>query len=94
MRLLVLKDVLFAVCRLSSGQSLPDWTLECHQRQPMFMSITHTSDELSIVCDQRLIPAGLTQCERDWSCIKIVGPLEFSQTGIISQLTAPLAHLN
>ncbi|MGI8648796.1 MAG: GNAT family N-acetyltransferase [Rubrobacter sp.] len=54
-------------------------------------SVTRTPDELSIVCDERYAPEG-AEVESGWCAIKVEGSLEFSQTGVISSLTVPLAE--
>jgi hypothetical protein len=77
----------FALCRLSPDQDVPAWALQ-HRA---FLSITLTTDELSIVCEQSLIPQEV-QCERDWAAIKVQGPLDFALTGILSVLASPLAE--
>jgi len=56
-----------------------------------FLSVTRTTDELSIVCDQEIIPDDI-QCEKDWRAFKIESKLHFSLAGILSPLTTPLAE--
>ena len=56
-----------------------------------FFSITQTEDELSVVCDQSVIPANVKKVE-DWRAFKVEGPLDFSQVGILSSLATPLAE--
>ena len=75
-----------AVCRLGPGESVPSWALSSS-----FYSISKTSDELSIVCDENLVPQNL-KCEKGWACLKVVGPLDFSLTGILASLAQPLAQ--
>lgn len=82
--LTILKDT-FAVCRLDPRADIP--TLG---NTASFLSITRTSSELSIVCPQDQAD-GLSECERDWRCLKIEGPLDFSLVGILSALLQPLA---
>jgi uncharacterized protein len=76
----------FAVCRLSAQAAIPGWALN-----ESFFSITRTLDELSIVCPERSVPAGEV-CERGWHCLKVQGPLDFSMTGVMASLAAPLAE--
>lgn len=72
-------------------------------------SITKTSDELSVVCRRDAIPdsvGGVSGAEAvgsgtdadaielGWGCIKVLGPLDFGLTGILSSLAAPLAKGN
>jgi uncharacterized protein len=84
LRLAILPET-FAVCRLSEGSKLPEWALLGE-----FFSITRTAYELSIVCHQAGVPEG-AQCERDWRCLQVEGPLDFSLTGILASLAVPLA---
>jgi hypothetical protein len=76
----------FAVCRLDPRVEIPDWALAGD-----FVSITRTADELSIVCAERQIPEGMHR-EGGWQALKVEGPLDFSLTGILASLTAPLAQ--
>jgi hypothetical protein len=77
----------FAVCRLKKDAAIPAWATN-----GTFISITRTADELSIVCPESNVPEGI-QCESDWRCIKIEGPLDFALTGILVSIAAPLAHV-
>lgn len=82
----VLKDN-YAVCRLSAFDPLPDWVL----KSPL-SSITKTPEEYSVVCPHDVIPEqDKFTCESEWKCLKIHGPLDFSEIGIISTLTSILA---
>jgi len=87
MKLTVLKETL-GVCRLSADEAIPLWALE---NKTTFLSITYTEDELSIVCPLTSIGEDV-KCEKAWKAIKIIGPLEFGLTGILSSLTVPLAE--
>jgi hypothetical protein len=87
MKLKLLKET-FGVCRLSPSQTLPHWALENKQT---LLSITYTDEELSVVCPLSSIPESI-QCEQPWNAIKIIGPLDFGLTGILSSLTVPLAE--
>jgi hypothetical protein len=75
----------FAVCRLAPHTPLPDWAIAAD-----FFSITRTTDELSIVCRASQAPQHI-QSERGWRCLKVHGPLDFSMTGAMASLAAPLA---
>ncbi len=71
------------ICRLEPEAPLPSWV------GPGFFSITRTPDELSIVCENA--PLSVQRCERGWRAFKVEGPLDFSLTGILSSIAAPLA---
>lgn len=75
-----------AVCRLPPDAAVP----ECPP-QARFWSVARTAEELSIILPEENIPAGW-QAERGWRCLKVQGPLDFSLTGILASLTAPLAE--
>jgi len=77
----------FAVCRLDPSAGVPQWA------SGAMLSITRTSDELSIVCSQENVPENVTS-ESGWRCLRVVGPLEFSMVGVIASLTEILATAN
>lgn len=56
-----------------------------------FFSICRTDEELSIVCADA-ISLDSARCDAGWSCIKVLGPLEFSMTGILAHLAGLLAQ--
>lgn len=80
----LLNDTL-GVCKLDSTEAVPNWAY-----QGEFFSITKTSDELSIVCSESVIPE-VVVCERGWRALKIVGILDFSLIGILSVVSSVLA---
>lgn len=83
LRLTLLKERL-AICRLAPGSPIPTWAII----PDSFMSITVTRDELSIVCPESNVPLGVRR-EGAFRCLKIEGPLDFSEVGVI----APIAQL-
>ena len=84
LELVVMSETL-AVCRLDEDDPIPDWV-----SRGGFFSITRTREELSAVCPQNQVPAGIKR-EEGWKGIKVKGPLDFSLTGILASLTTPLA---
>lgn len=88
MKLTILPDT-FAVCRLSPTTDIPQWVLQ----NKTLLSITYTSDELSLVCLEAMVPDGV-QYKGSWRAIKVQGPLDFSLTGILVALAAPLAAVH
>ncbi len=75
----------FAVCRLAPHEAVPAWAV-----RSTFSSITRTPDELSIVCRQSDVPAGV-RSEKEWRCLQVQGPLDFALIGVLASLTTPLA---
>lgn len=56
-----------------------------------FLSVTRTSEELSIVCLAVHVPATVKH-EAGWRLFKFQGPFPFNETGILSSALAPLAQ--
>jgi hypothetical protein len=77
----------YALTRLPPDSSIPDWVLA----STGFVSITRTSDELSVVCSSQLVPAG-ARSDDGWCCLKLRGPFAFDQVGILSSFCVPLAQ--
>lgn len=85
LRLTVLPQM-FAICRLEKNVPIPDWAL----RGSQFSSITASSEEISIVCDESVVPPDV-KVVKGWKAFKAEGPLNLSMTGVIAMLTGPLA---
>jgi hypothetical protein len=75
----------YAVCRLDPREPLPSWA----DASP-FVSVTRTEAEISVVCPEIAVPAGV-RSERGWRCLRVVGPLGFGMTGVLASLAVPLA---
>ena len=74
----------YAVCRLEPDAPVPAWA------RGGFVSITRTTEELSVVCDEDSVPQDV-RCEPGWRCLKLAGPLDFSLVGVLQSLLSPLA---
>jgi hypothetical protein len=79
----------YSVCRLLGDAHLPESSQE---RSDDFLSITRTRDELSIICATSKAPVGAHARSDGWRCLKVKGPLDFSLTGVLHAITAPLAR--
>jgi len=73
------------VCHFAAKSEIPDWAEDAS-----FCSITRTKEELSIICPQNKIPAGVLT-EQNWRVFKVEGPLGFTTSGIVAGFSAPLA---
>lgn len=80
-------DGFFAICKLNPQTKIPNWALKGE-----FYSITRTSEELSILCPQKIIPDEITSVGR-WRGLKIEGPFKFTEIGILNSITAPLTSV-
>lgn len=83
---LVILPQRLAICRLS-----PDETIPTFLSHSPFFSITRTSDELSIVLPEEIVPSNW-KAETGWRCLKVIGPLDFDLTGSLASLAIPLSE--
>jgi len=75
----------YGICKFGAAALLPTWV-----DGGDFWSVSRTPEELSIVCEERLIPSGV-HSEPGFSCLKVIGPLGFESVGVIASLTSALA---
>ena len=75
----------YSLCRLPAGSSLPAWALSSK-----FYNLTNTSDELSVVCESKYVPANIQQ-DGNWKLLKISSVLDLSLTGITAKFASALA---
>ncbi len=76
----------YSVCRLAADAEIPAWV-----QYGDFFSITRTAAELSLVCGEAVVPAGI-RCEPGWRALRLEGPFAFDQIGILTAVLAPLAR--
>jgi len=74
-----------AVCRLDAVSAIPDWL-----PKGAWSSITRTPAELSIVCEESVVPTGITK-QGGWRRIELAGPFDFALTGVLASILNPLA---
>src|SRR5579862_1696348 len=75
----------YSIVRLSPGEAVPALLTGGE-----FTSISRTSEELSIVCSNKNLPAGVDPGP-PWICFKLEGPFPFSQTGVLLSVIDPLS---
>jgi hypothetical protein len=78
-------DGRLAVARLAPGDAPPPWA-----SSGGLVSVTRTAEELSVVCAEDAVPAGV-RSERGWRALALLGPIPFAETGVLAALLAPLA---
>jgi len=85
LRLSILPRV-FAVCSLPPGGAIPDFS-----DISSIISITKTSKEITVVCDENHIP---DHCKKSGSfkCIKVEGSFDLNATGVLASIAEPLAQ--
>lgn len=75
----------YTIYRMEKDTPIPETVYDS-----FFYSVTQTNDELSVVCDSNInLHAG--KSEPGWVCLKVAGPLDFSLTGILADLSGCLA---
>ena len=75
----------FTICHLTADAAVPEWAT-----QGQFFSITRTSEELSVIAESALVPERL-RTEVSWRVMKVHGPFDLSEVGVLASLVAPLA---
>ncbi len=81
-------DQEFTICKLTPDATIPDWIWASS-----LYSISKTADELSLICEQdKIAPYPNMLQSNDWKCLQVLGPLDFSLTGILSSIAQPLAE--
>ena len=73
----------YAIVRLHADAAIPVWA------RGAFLSVTRTSEELSIVCEEGNVPDVVA--DRGWRCLKLAGPMPLDQTGVAAAFTRVLA---
>jgi len=76
----------FSIHRLGASGEIPAEVFGCD-----FFHITRTDDALSIVCPS-FLAINSQRCNTGWTCIEVLGPLDFSLTGILAKLSGILAE--
>jgi uncharacterized protein len=77
---------LYAICRLEPGAEVPPWA-----SGKKFLTMSKTTTELSIVCEEKGVP-GQAHAERRRRLLQVEGTLPFSLTGVLAAIAAPLAE--
>jgi hypothetical protein len=75
----------YAICRMEPDVPVPEWAAGVR-----FLSVTRTANELSIVCEEALVPSDI-RGERNRRLMQIEGTLAFTLTGVLASVAAPLA---
>ncbi|NQT25701.1 ACT domain-containing protein [candidate division KSB1 bacterium] len=78
-------DGIYSIHRLPARSDIPDHIFESN-----FFSISKTDDDFSIVCPSS-IQLQSDKTNSGWSCIKVIGPLDFSLTGVLAKISTILA---
>lgn len=76
----------FAVVKLKRESEIPWWV-----ETSAFFSVTRSDEGLSVVCDEASVPRS-AEAHGGLRCLAVRGPLGFSEVGVLSALSRPLAE--
>ena len=76
----------YAIHRFGASSEIPAEVFRCD-----FFHITRTDEALSIVCPS-FLALNSQRCNKGWACIEVLGPLDFSLTGILAKLSGVSAE--
>jgi uncharacterized protein len=68
---------------------VPVWALSGKPAET-FISITRTTEELSIVAETEVVPEPL-RSKMNWRVMKVHGPFDLSSVGVLASIVTPLA---
>ncbi len=80
----------YAVGRMDPANSAGTEAVVAVKDPPALRSVTRTPHEVSVVCPEAEVPAGVT-AERGWRAFEVEGPIPFGETGVIAGFTSVLA---
>ena len=75
----------YAVARLAPDADIPAWI-----NGPGFSAFSRADDEVSVVCLEDRVPISVT-AQREWACLRSVGPFPFDAAGIVAALIDPIS---
>jgi hypothetical protein len=75
-----------AICRLDAVDESP------LRASSGIFSVTRTADELSVVCPEQDAPPAASDVSEGWRALKVHGPLDHSEVGVLASIAAPLAE--
>ena len=75
-----------SLCQLPSTEASLTWSTRAE-----FCSIMRTPTELSVICDEGVVPADV-KVDSPWRAIEILGPLPPELTGVIAAFSRTLAE--
>lgn len=72
----------------------PDFEIPEVIYQSDFYSVTKTTDELSIICNESIACLDTAKKSEGWRILKVKGPLDFAIVGIIAKISRILKENN
>jgi uncharacterized protein len=81
-----LLPTVFAICRLEADAALPAWVPRWG-----FTAAIRAAEELCVYCDEGAVPQDV-RAVSGWRALELVGPFDFSESGVIAAVAGPLAE--
>ena len=76
-------DLDFSICKINDISGV-DFSR-------LFVFLSKTDEEISLVCESKHVPANATAVEPDWKGFRVDGVLDFGLVGVIASITKVLA---
>lgn len=78
----------YVIIKFDLNSNLPSFIFEGN-----FFNILKSTTELSIICEKSVIPENFNclKIEFNWTLMKLIGPFDFDQAGVLSDFLRPLA---
>lgn len=80
----------YSVRRMTADSTLPTG-LWSNLSDGEVVSVSRTADGVSVICPAARAPEQET-VETAWRCLRVVGPLDLTLTGVLASLVNPLAE--
>lgn len=80
-------DIKLSVCQME-----PQARVTADMLMGPFWGLIHVPGETTLVCSTAMVPAGM-KSEPGWIAMELVGPFDFSLTGILTKVAVPLAEV-
>ena len=82
---IVIYNKMYTISRLEPREPVPAWAAGGR-----FLSITRTANELSIICEEVMVPSDV-HGERNRRLMQLEGTMPFTLPGVLASVTTPLA---
>ncbi|MBS60547.1 MAG: amino acid-binding protein [Anaerolineaceae bacterium] len=70
----------------------PNYEIPIRLFEGLFCNITRSEDEVSVICSSAVELDSLS-ADPGWSCIKVIGPLDLTLTGLLADILNVLAKV-
>ncbi|TWB65675.1 hypothetical protein FBZ87_1194 [Nitrospirillum amazonense] len=79
-------DGRYALVQFPPDTPVPNWW-----EGDGFTALARDDEELTLICREERVPQDV-KADRDWVCLKFIGPFAFDQAGILLSVIRPLSE--